>query len=202
MKTTKSLYYALLVCGSLAACQGTDKSENEFQDSSSLGKRADSSTAATPADPKNETFEAKVNDDSKAFIEAAAMGSSMEIELGKYAMQNSENKKVKEFAAKMVADHTLAKSDLIKLGQSSGILLPTDYPADVKAHMTDMMKLKGAAFDKHYADMMVNDHAKTITLFKAAESLRDDPVKDFATKTLPILQTHQTLANELAASLK
>jgi putative membrane protein len=202
MKTTKSFYLSILICGSLAACQGTDQSGNKYKDSSSLGKRADSATAATPAEPKNETFETDVNDDSKAFIEAASLGSSMEIELGKYAMQHSQNKKVKDFAAKMVADHTLAKSDLMKIGNSSGIMLPTDYPADVKAHMAEMMKLKGAAFDNHYADMMVNDHVKTITLFKAAQSLRDDPLKDYANKTLPILETHHKLATELAASLK
>ncbi|MEJ7557499.1 MAG: DUF4142 domain-containing protein [Pedobacter sp.] len=202
MKTTKSFYFSILICGSLAACQGSDQTGSEFKDSSTLSERADSARSATPADPKNETSEANVNDDSAAFIKAAALGSSMEIELGKYAMQNSENNKVKEFAAKMVADHTLAKSDLMKIGQSAGILLPTEYPADVKSHMAEMMKLKGKAFDDHYASMMVNDHVKTITLFETAKSLRDDPLKDYATKTLPILQTHHRLATELAASLK
>jgi len=203
MKTTKSFYLSILVCGLLAACQGTDKSGERYKDSSSLGDRADSAAAVGgSSSPTNETNESKIDDDGTAFMKEAALGSSMEIELGKYAMQNSQNDKVKEFAAKMVADHTLAKSDLLKIGQSSGILLPTEYPADVKAHMEEMMKLKGSAFDDHYVNMMVKDHAKTITLFKTAESLKDDALKDYATKTLPILQTHQKLATELAASMK
>jgi putative membrane protein len=203
MKTTRSFLLSMLVCGLFAACQNTDSSNDRYKDSTDLGKRADSaSDVGGSSEPKNETSEADVNDDGLAFIKAASLGSSMEIELGKYAMKNSENAKVKEFAAKMVADHTLAKSDLLKIEKSSGILLPTEYPADVKAHMEEMMRLKGKAFDDHYVDMMVKDHAKTITLFKTALSLRDDILKDFATKTLPILQTHQTLANELAASIK
>lgn len=203
MKTTKSFYFSILVCGLLAACQGTDKSGERYKDSSSLGDRADSAAAVGgSSSPTNETNESKIDDDGTAFMKEAALGSSMEIELGKYAMQNSQNDKVKEFAAKMVADHTIAKSDLLKIGQSSGILLPTEYPADVKAHMEEMMKLKGSAFDDHYVNMMVKDHAKTITLFKTAESLKDDALKDYATKTLPILQTHQKLATELAASMK
>lgn len=203
MKTTKSFYLSMLVCGLLAACQGTDKSGERYKDSSSLGDRADSAAAVGgSSSPKNETNESKIDEDGTAFVKEAALGSSMEIELGKYAMQNSQNDKVKEFAAKMVADHTLAKSDLLKIGQSSGILIPTEYPAEVRTHMDEMMKLKGKAFDDHYVNMMVKDHAKTITLFKTAESLRDDVLKDYATKTLPVLQTHQKLATELAASMK
>ncbi|RZK64648.1 MAG: DUF4142 domain-containing protein [Pedobacter sp.] len=203
MKTTKSFYLSILVCGFLAACQGTDKSGERYKDSSSLGERADSAAAVGgSSSPTNETNESKIDDDGTAFMKEAALGSSMEIELGKYAMQNSQNEKVKEFAAKMVADHTIAKSDLLKIAQSSTILLPTEYPADVKAHMEEMMKLKGSAFDDHYVNMMVKDHAKTITLFKTAESLKDDALKDYATKTLPVLQTHQKLATDLAASMK
>ena len=203
MKTTKSFYLSILVCGFLAACQGTDKSGERYKDSSSLGERADSAAAVGgSSSPTNETNESKIDDDGTAFMKEAALGSSMEIELGKYAMQNSQNEKVKEFAAKMVADHTIAKSDLLKIAQSSTILLPTEYPADMKAHMEEMMKLKGSAFDDHYVNMMVKDHAKTITLFKTAESLKDDALKDYATKTLPVLQTHQKLATDLAASMK
>ena len=203
MKTTKSFYLCLLLCGALGACQSTDKSGERYKDSSSLGERADSAAAVGGSSaPKNETNESKIDEDGSAFMKAAALGSNMEIDLGKYAMQNSSNSKVKEFAAKMVADHTLAKSDLLKIAQRSGLVMPTEYPADVKAHMDEMMKLKGAAFDSHYVGMMVKDHAKTIALFKTAQSLRDDVLKDYATKTLPVLQTHQKLATELEASIK
>ena len=203
MKNTRSFYCALIVIGTLAACQGTDKSGERYKDSTSLGERADSAGRVGGTSPtKNETSETKVGDDEAVFMKAAAMGSSMEIELGKYAMKNSENAKVKEFAAKMVADHTLALSDLMKIAMASAIVLPPEFPADVKSHMGEMMKMKGKAFDDHYVEIMVKDHAKTITLFKAAKSLREDAVKDYVAKTLPILQTHQTLANELAASIK
>ena len=203
MRTTKSFYLSLLLCGMLGACQSTDKSGERYKDSSSLGERADSAAKVGGSSaPKNETNESKVDEDGSAFMKAAALGSTMEIDLGKYAMQNSSNAKVKEFAAKMVADHTIAKSDMLKIAQSSGLLMPTEYPSDVKAHIDEMMKLKGAAFDQHYVDMMVKDHAKTITLFETAKSLRKDALKDYATKTLPVLQTHQKLATELAASMK
>ena len=203
MKNTRSFYCSLLIVGTLAACQGTDKSGERYKDSSSLGERADSAAKVDSLpSTKNETNESKIDEDGTAFMKAAAMGSSMEIDLGKYAMKNSDNAKVKEFAAKMVADHTIAKSDLLKVALASGVVLPSEFPADVKMHMDEMMKMKGKAFDDHYVGMMVKDHAKTITLFKTAASLRDDALKDYATKTLPVIQTHQTLANELAASIK
>ncbi|MES2829524.1 MAG: DUF4142 domain-containing protein [Bacteroidota bacterium] len=203
MKNIRLICLSIILCGLMAACQNTDKSGNDLADSSSLGKRADSASQVdSDEETKNETNQTKIDEDGTAFMKAAALGSGMEIDLGKVALQNSSDPKVKDFAAKMVADHTLAKSDLIKIAQKSGVLLPTEYPADIKAHMDEMSKLKGAAFDKHYIEMMVNDHDKTVTLFKTAASLRDDVLKDYAIKTLPTLQSHQTMAKEIHSVIK
>ncbi|MHA4893260.1 DUF4142 domain-containing protein [Pedobacter sp. PWIIR3] len=203
MKTIRSFYLSAMLLSVLASCQNTDKTGADLADSSSLGKRADSAAKSDSLPSvKDETNQSKVDEDGAAFMKSAALGSTMEIDLGKVALMNSENAKVKEFAAKMVADHTLAKSDLIKIAQKSGIVLPTAYPADVKSHMDEMSKLKGAAFDKHYIDMMVQDHGKTIRLFKNAAMLRDDVLKDYAANHLPVIQTHDALAKELAAMLK
>lgn len=204
MKTIQLLSLTFLICGLFAACQNTDKTGADLAaDSSSLGERGDSASKVdSQPETKNKTHETKIDEDGTAFMKAAALGSGMEIDLGKVALQNSADKKVKEFAAKMVADHTLAKSDLIKIAQNSGVLLPTENPADVKAHMDEMTKLKGAAFDKHYIAMMVEDHGKTVKLFKTAATLRDDVLKDYAAKNLPIIQSHYTLAKELQSAMK
>lgn len=203
MKTVKAFYISALFFGILASCQHIDKTGSGLADSSSLGKRADSAanTDSLP-ETKDETNQSKIDGDGAAFMKAAAIGSAMEIDLGKVALLNSEEANVKAFAAKMVADHTVAKSDLMKIAQKSGILLPSQYPADVIAHMVEMRKLKGTTFDKHYVDMMVKDHDKTVRLFESATSLRDDVLKDYAMQYLPVIQKHAAEAKELESTMK
>ncbi|RZK75410.1 MAG: DUF4142 domain-containing protein [Pedobacter sp.] len=201
MKTTKSFYLSILIAGSLAACQGTDKRSARLEDSSDLAKRADSVRRSDSLPTSsNHTNESKITGEGADFMKSAALASTMEIDLGKAALANSNNAKVKEFAAKMVADHTLAKSDLIKIAQESGIVLSNEYPADVMKHVDEMKKTKGTAFDKHYVDMMVKEHGKTIQLFKDASSLRDGVIKDYAAKTLPVLEQHHNQAAQLKAA--
>lgn len=200
MKILKSCLALALITGMISSC--SDTGSNQVKESSDLDKRVDSIDRmdSTPT-TDNETHETDVNDDARNFMKQAAIASTMEIELGKAAMSNSDNAKVKEFAAKMIADHTVAKSDLMKIAENAGVLLTNDYPSDVRTHIDEMKKAKGKAFDQHYVDMMVKDHSKTIALFKSATRVRDNEVKDYATNTLPVLEEHYRMATELKTSL-
>lgn len=201
MKTIKTCLAIATVCGMMVACSETNKRGRQVQDSTDLAKRADSAARLASTTTYNETNEASVDDNAANFMKEAALASTMEIDLGKAAVANSENPKVKEFASKMIADHTMAKSDLIKIAEKSGILLSNDFPSDVKSHMEEMKKMKGKAFDQHYIDMMVKDHVKAIDLFKTGTRLKDNELKDYATKTLPTIEQHYQMAREIKASL-
>jgi putative membrane protein len=187
---------ALLTFG----CQSSDESGKRFDDSSTLDEQAAGAGNGNDKTRPDE-YMSKIDDDGDAFMDAAALAGMMEIDLGRIATTQASNQRVKEFASRMIADHTMASSDLKKIANEYGIILPTEYPADVKAHIEGMKKFKGAEFDKKYMDMMVKDHAKTLNLFKSA-SLRDDVVKDYAAKTLPVLEEHHKMAVEIQAGLK
>nr|WP_068890306.1 DUF4142 domain-containing protein [Pedobacter panaciterrae] len=202
MKTKLMLRFsvALLIFAGLTACQNTDRSGNAQLDSAPVGsdslRKADRSDA-----PHDVTQMSKVDGDGAAFMDTAAVGGMMEVDLGKLALEKSTNSKVKEFAALMVADHTKANADLKAISVKLEHLLPSAYPADVKAHIDAMKKLKGKAFDAHYMDMMVNDHVKTLELFRSASSFRSE-IRDFVARTLPVLEKHHQMAKEINASLK
>jgi putative membrane protein len=60
-----------------------------------------------------------------------------------------------------------------------------------KHHVAGLQNRKGAAFDKAYMTMMVQDHQKDIQEFeKASNNLSDGEAKAFATRTLPVLKAH------------
>lgn len=65
-----------------------------------------------------------------------------------------------------------------------------------------LSKLDGGAFDKAYARDMVRDHRTDIAEFqKEAQSGEDLYVKTFASNTVPTLQEHLKLAQQMMQSV-
>lgn len=161
-------------------------------------KKSDTKDLKTSSNVTNET---KVDSDEAEFMKKAAVGGMMEVDLGNIA-QKSTNPQVKAFASQMVKDHTKANNELKALAVKKQILLPTEYPAEEKAHVDMMKKLIGTEFDRHYMEMMVTDHDKTVALFKGGSSSQTKEVSDFAKKTLPVILQHDEKAKAIQATLK
>jgi len=197
------------------ACNSPDKKEIRGDSIVNVGSGMDAKrdTGFTPSkddDPKDAkpgknlrdyTNESHVNSDDAEFMKTAALGGMMEVELGKFA-QRSSNPQVKAFAAQMVADHTKANNKLKALAYKSEILLPTEYFFDQAEHIKKMKSLSGPDFDKHYIAMMVDDHSKTVALFRSATETTSKELRAFATETLPVLEGHYAKAKAIQLSLK
>lgn len=137
------------------------------------------------------------------FWTQAAQGGMTEVELSNLALQKSQNEEVKRFAQMMVDDHTKANDELKTLAQSKGVTLPTAMTSKQMATKDKLNGLSGDAFDREYMKTMAKDHDKTVKLFqKQADKGTDAEVKTFAAKTLPILQSHQTMARTMNDSMK
>lgn len=125
------------------------------------------------------------------FVMEAAIGGLMEVQAGQLAQQNAQNQRVKDFGSMMVTDHSKANDELKSFASSRGIMLPTELPADKQKHIDAMKNMKGAAFDKHYISMMVDDHKKDVGKFeKQSTNGSDAQLKTWAANTLPVLQKH------------
>lgn len=134
----------------------------------------------------------------RKFVMEAAMGGMAEVELGQRAAQQGSSDAVRQFGKRMADDHSKANSELMTVASSKGITLPTELDAKHRAKIAKMAKLSGAAFDSTYAREMVSDHNKDIAAFqKESTGGGDAEVKAFASKTLPTLEEHQRMANEM-----
>ena len=147
------------------------------------------------------TYEAHVTTEDANFMDAAALGGMMEIDLAKTALHSS-NAEIKAFAMRMITDHSRMAKELEQLAYNSGILIPEAYSSDLKEQLELMKNMPGADFDKHYMQMMVRDHSKTITLFETGSQSLSDEVKEFALKYLPVLDAHYKAAKRINSSLK
>jgi putative membrane protein len=136
------------------------------------------------------------------FLQKAAVGGMAEVELGKLAQQNASNAAVKEFATQMVTDHGKANQELESLAQKDNVTLPTQLDAKHTALRDRLAKLSGAAFDRAYMTEMVKDHEKDVAEFRAeSKSAANPDVKAFATRTLPVLEGHLKMAQDVQKKL-
>jgi putative membrane protein len=136
------------------------------------------------------------------FVAHAARDGMAEVELGKLASARAASDDVKQFARRMVDDHSKANDELKSLATSKNIPLPTDTDAEHKMLMDKLGKVSGADFDRAYMDAMVKDHDHAVAKFRAFSERGDDPeLKKWAEKTLPTLQAHERMAKETAAKV-
>lgn len=137
------------------------------------------------------------------FAMEAAQGGLAEVELGRLAQQKASSEDVKRFAQQMIDDHSKANDQLKAAAQQSGITLPTDTDAKHKAVMTRLQGLSGEAFDRAYMQNMVQDHKKDVAEFqKEANHGSDTNIKQFAQTTLPTLEQHMKMAQEVSNKAK
>lgn len=160
------------------------------------------SGTATSTKPASDKPAAAASDKSGAlagpdrkFVEEAAQGGMMEVQLGAYAAAHASNEQVKKFAQRMVTDHSKANDELKAIATSKGVDIPKSLDPKHHQDMEKLQKADGAAFDRAYMEHMLKDHQKDVKKFETqAKTGRDPEVKAFAAKTLPTLQEHLRLA--------
>jgi len=141
------------------------------------------SSGGTPADSK--------------FAREAAAGGMEEVELGKVAVRNASDDKVKAFGQRMVDDHSKAGDELKTIASKDNINLPAGLDAKGKATVERLSALSGSVFDRAYMMDMVKDHQADIAAFQRESSSGMNPdLKMWATTTLPTLQDHLRMAKD------
>jgi len=142
---------------------------------------------------------AALSSSDKSFATEAAKGGLAEVELGQLALQKATSPQVKQFAQRMVTDHTQANEELMQVAKSQNLDLPVQLDAKHKSDIDRLRGLSGSAFDAAYMQHMLQDHQKDVADFqKQARSGSEPTLKSFAQKYLPTLQQHLQLAHSTA----
>jgi putative membrane protein len=166
------------------------------QGTTSAPKAADTS-ASKPAGAS------KLAASDRTFVEKAAQGGMAEVELGKMAQQRAADAQVKQFGERMVTDHSKANDELKSIATAKGVNLPTSPGKEHEQASQKLQRLQGPAFDREYMKHMVTDHKKDVAEFqKEAKSGKDNDVKQFASKTLPTLEDHLKMAQQVEQATK
>ena len=143
----------------------------------------------------------KIDNADAAAMKQLAQANLNEIEGGKAAASKAQSPDVKQFAQKMVDDHTQMLNDLKALARQKSVSLPESVSLKDKAQMKMMERASGADFDKKYMEEMVKDHQKDL---KEVQDLtaktKDADFKAALQKASGKITEHLQLAQRIANS--
>lgn len=165
---------------------------------------ADAAAAATPAPPPPPPPLA----DGES-VAVAHVANDFEIETSKLAKTMAKDKKVKEFAAMMVKDHTAANKRLTALIKKAKIEakdneLSTALSTDGKARVEALKGTeKGAAFDKAYIDAQVEMHTAVLTAIdtQMMPGVQNPDLKAELATTRAAVESHLNQVKEIQTAL-
>ena len=134
------------------------------------------------------------------FVTEAANSDMFEIQSSKLALQKVSDTPTKDFANQMITDHGKTSAELEALVAAGQVKAkPPTVLDDSHQSLLDKLKsLNGGDFEKQYHDDQVQGHKDAVDLFKRyADGGSNPDLKQFAQKTLPTIQHHLDMAQDL-----
>lgn len=136
--------------------------------------------------------------DPSAFLSGTYQAGLAEIGLSQLALQKSSNAEVKQFAQRMIDDHTQGNNQIAGVAQSKSVSLPSSPTAEQQAVLDELSGLSGADFDKAYMDQNVIAHVKVVRQTRQqSQQGKDADVKNLAQTLLPVLASHLASAVDI-----
>jgi putative membrane protein len=137
------------------------------------------------------------------FATHIAQANMAEVALGKLAQEKSQSDDIKQFAQKMVDEHTKAEQDLEGIASKNNLTLPQEMSAQQKTQVGRLSKLSVPQFDSAYMRTMVMDHTRVSNAlqYESYKVSANTDLKDYATRMYPSVSDHLTMAKTITASL-
>jgi putative membrane protein len=133
------------------------------------------------------------------FVTEAAQSDMLEIQSSQLVAKKSDDKD-KAFSERMIKDHTKTSDELKSMVDGGKVKANLPKTLD-SAHQSKLDKLNGLTgkdFTKQYEDMQVSVHKDAVSLFERYAKGGDDAaLKSWAGQTLPTLQEHLKMAQDL-----
>jgi putative membrane protein len=127
-----------------------------------------------------------------------------EIQLAQLALTNASSQQVKDFAKMMISDHQNGNQMLETNGYRAASNLITDVlNSDVKARMTKLSGLSGAAFDREYMKGQVELHETALETFRTTlvPSAQDLKLRQTLATMQQQVETHLQHARTLQSTV-
>ncbi len=123
----------------------------------------------------------KLSPRDKEFLKMAAVSNMTEAHLGEMAEGKAAKTGIKDYGQMLVKDHTKDYQELTVLDSKLGLTIPKGINVRRDKAVEKLADLKGKRFDGQFLREEVQDHERTLAVFKREAQRGQDPdVKAYA----------------------
>lgn len=188
MKYFKIVTLVITVAFFFASCNNGGKGSKKYADSLN--------------NAKNDSAILAVSKQESEFMVTAASDGLNQVKFGNVAEKKAHYSRVKVLAKIIVNDHSAADSELAQIALKKNVTLPDSLSVHGKNELQRMSSMKGEGLDKSYIRKIYQDQQSMIFNFKKELSVVTDPVlKQWITKSIPLLKAHLDSARSLSKML-
>ncbi|NMG05562.1 DUF4142 domain-containing protein [Brasilonema sp. UFV-L1] len=157
-----------------------------------------SPSGGTTSPPRTTTPNRSLTALDKEFMTKAAQSDQTEIQTSQLALKRSQNQEVKNYAQRMIKEHTDSSQQLKQIAKKKSFTLPKDIGPENKALLTKLTKLNGKMFDQAYMEGQLQAHTKTLADYQNYLTQgQDSELNAFASKIAPIVADHLQMVQNM-----
>jgi putative membrane protein len=138
----------------------------------------------------------------KIFIQRASQSDFNEIKLSQLAEDKASMPDVKEFATRMVTDHTTLEQQMKPFADQLGVQPATSLDSEHQALYDKLSSLSGKDFDKEYIGAMDKDHHIALDDFIAEQqTTKNSALKQTVQQGRKVISEHTKMVDHLDRKL-
>jgi putative membrane protein len=188
MKYFKIIILAITTAFFFASCNNGGKGSKKYADSLNSNK--------------NDSAILAVSKQESEFMVTAASDGLNQVKFGSVAEKKAHYSRVKVLAKMIVSDHAAADSQLKQIALKKNVTLPDSLSVQGKNELQRMSSMKGEGLDKAYIRKIYQDQQTMIYDFNKELGVVTDPaIKQWITKSIPLLKAHLDSAGSLSKML-
>lgn len=144
---------------------------------------------------------AQTTTQAQPYLEAGARGDIFEITTSQIALMKSQTPAVRDYAMRMISDHTRATNQALEAAEEASVPAPPAIlNAQQRQQITQLLNASGAQFDRLYWQIQVAAHTEALDLHRTYAQTGDTPrLRTFAARIAPPVANHLQMAQRHAA---
>ena len=146
------------------------------------------------------TLSAELTSSTKGFVDGAASGDMYEVQAGQLGSMRAQMPELKKFAKEMTDAHTKTASELksVLAKAAPDVMPPTELDSRHQGMLDDLKGAKDEDFDGRYIAQQIDAHNEALILMRGYANSGDNAdIKIFALKTMPKVQMHLDMINDI-----
>jgi putative membrane protein len=163
-----------------------------------VGQQPGAAQNAQPQQQTGDQAQRPMSDDAKFIIKAAEINLA-EINIGRLATQRASRQDIRQFAQKLVQDHSMNLNQLNQMANRNNWKNGERMDQEHQQLFQKLAGMQGPAFDKEFLQTTVDGHKKVAEIFKhASEHCKNAEIKQYATQSLAVIRQHEQEAQRLS----